>query len=593
MHYPVRLLFQFALSLLTAGTLIGQSDVVISGVVDGPLSGGVPKAIEFYVINNVADLSIYGFGAANNGGGTDGEEFSFPAVAATAGSYIYVASESTGFTTFFGFAPDYTTSFAQINGDDAIELFLNGSVVDVFGDINTDGSNTSWDYEDGWAYRVDGSGPDGTTFVLANWSFSGKNALDGESTNAGATTPWPIGSYSTEGGEDCETDEEPPVAVCNDLTVQIGLDGTASITAEEVGAGSSDNCTLNMSIDVSSFDCDDVTTDEIIAYTSFEEPATGSIYTDTGDPSTDHDLINNTGEAPVNYTSVGGELGFSSSYVNSLDDVGLTDGDFVGVSGYTGDVGAYTEGSQGFELQDCDGTMIISLDAVDISSYSNPSVNLDLFVNSTGWETDDYIRVYIEFEDMSTLDLLNTSGSDIDNLGIEGFWQTLSASLSGHTSAILHVELLSNSSSESIYLDNVLFRDFSAPQLVTLTVSDDIPNVVTCVATIFVEDPLNVCSLTTEMIHDVQGSGTSVTRPGEATRVEGIVVGDYQGGDELSGFFIQEEDADADADPLTSEGIFVFCGSCPNQRRGRPDCRSDRCPGGIFRHEPDRCDRWR
>ena len=40
--------------------------------------------------------------------------------------------------------------------------------------------------------------------------------------------------------------------------------------------------------------------------------------------------------------------------------------------------------------------------------------------------------------------------------------------------------------------------------------------------------------------------------------VEGVVVGDFQGFDELLGFFVQEEDPDADADPRTSEGIFVY-----------------------------------
>ncbi|HET9906365.1 MAG TPA: ExeM/NucH family extracellular endonuclease [Anaerolineales bacterium] len=47
--------------------------------------------------------------------------------------------------------------------------------------------------------------------------------------------------------------------------------------------------------------------------------------------------------------------------------------------------------------------------------------------------------------------------------------------------------------------------------------------------------------------------------------VEAIVVGDYQtqGSGQLRGFFLQEEDTDADADPLTSEGIFVFCSACP------------------------------
>ena len=52
--------------------------------------------------------------------------------------------------------------------------------------------------------------------------------------------------------------------------------------------------------------------------------------------------------------------------------------------------------------------------------------------------------------------------------------------------------------------------------------------------------------------------------PGTFT-VEAIVVGDYQtqGSGQLRGFFIQEEDADVDINPATSEGIFVFCDSCP------------------------------
>lgn len=53
-----------------------------------------------------------------------------------------------------------------------------------------------------------------------------------------------------------------------------------------------------------------------------------------------------------------------------------------------------------------------------------------------------------------------------------------------------------------------------------------------------------------------------VTNPGTQAQVEGVVVGDYQGGDQLSGFFLQEEDTDRDSKPATSEGIFVFCGAC-------------------------------
>ncbi len=64
-------------------------------------------------------------------------------------------------------------------------------------------------------------------------------------------------------------------------------------------------------------------------------------------------------------------------------------------------------------------------------------------------------------------------------------------------------------------------------------------------------------------IHDVQGPGAATPIPGATVTVEGIVIGDYQANTQLQGFFLQEEDTDADANPATSEGIFVFCSACP------------------------------
>jgi predicted extracellular nuclease len=64
-------------------------------------------------------------------------------------------------------------------------------------------------------------------------------------------------------------------------------------------------------------------------------------------------------------------------------------------------------------------------------------------------------------------------------------------------------------------------------------------------------------------IHQVQGSGPSVAISGPV-KVEGIVTSLFTRDDVLDGFFLQEENADADLDPATSEGIFVFCrGNCP------------------------------
>jgi len=184
------LLFAFLMALPTFG-----QDLVISGVYDAGLTGGTPKGVELYVIADIADLSLYGIGSANNGGGSDGQEFTFPAVAVTAGTFIYVASEATQFTNFFGFAPDYTSGSMAINGDDALELYGSSAVIDTFGDINTDGSGEPWEYLDGWAYRVNNTGPDGATFVIGSWNFSGINVLDNETSNATAATPVPVGTY--------------------------------------------------------------------------------------------------------------------------------------------------------------------------------------------------------------------------------------------------------------------------------------------------------------------------------------------------------------------------------------------------------------
>ncbi|MBU0729141.1 MAG: PEP-CTERM sorting domain-containing protein [Proteobacteria bacterium] len=189
------------LFLFCANGTAQATNMIISGVFDGPLEGGTPKAIEFYVLNDIADLSIYGFGSANNGGGTDGEEFTFSG-SATAGDFLYVASEEPFFNTFFGFTPSFISGATNINGDDAIELFENGSVVDVFGDINVDGTGQPWEYLDGWAYRNNNTGgSNSTTFDISEWFFSGPNALDNESTNSSSSTPFPLGTYSMTSAE--------------------------------------------------------------------------------------------------------------------------------------------------------------------------------------------------------------------------------------------------------------------------------------------------------------------------------------------------------------------------------------------------------
>ncbi|MCB0112606.1 MAG: ExeM/NucH family extracellular endonuclease [Caldilineaceae bacterium] len=65
-----------------------------------------------------------------------------------------------------------------------------------------------------------------------------------------------------------------------------------------------------------------------------------------------------------------------------------------------------------------------------------------------------------------------------------------------------------------------------------------------------------VCGDLATFIHAIQGVTETSPLLGSIQIVEGVVSGDYQSG--LGGFYLQEEVADQDADPATSEGIFVF-----------------------------------
>ena len=60
-------------------------------------------------------------------------------------------------------------------------------------------------------------------------------------------------------------------------------------------------------------------------------------------------------------------------------------------------------------------------------------------------------------------------------------------------------------------------------------------------------------------IHDIQGSGATSPYAGQLVATSGVVTGRRYN----SGFFVQTPDADVDADPGTSEGIFVYTKSAP------------------------------
>lgn len=195
----------------------------------------------------------------------------------------------------------------------------------------------------------------------------------------------------------------------------------------------------------------------VIAQTSFEsEPAVPGFYTDTGAPGNDHDLANHAGEPLVGSTAAStaaGQLGFTAHYRNARGGTGVGDGDYIGVTSDASAIGAFPDGGQGYQLSDADGAVALAFAPVDLAQ-NGVVIEVDVFVREADWEPDDRIRVVADLDGAPDLVLLDTSGSDVDDLGIESRWRRLGAAVPDTaTAARISVELESDAASEAVFVD--------------------------------------------------------------------------------------------------------------------------------------------
>lgn len=423
-----------------------EPSLVLSAVFDGPLTGGTPKGVEVYVINDIEDLSRYGIGFANNGGGSDGIEFTFPAVSASAGEYLYVATENGNFFEWFGFESDYLDGDAAINGDDAIELFMDGEVIDVFGDIDEDGSGTPWDYLDGWAKRISETGPDGASFNIDNWTFSGINEWDGELNNLTAASPLDVKTFVTaptigipveltitdESGltATCYSpifviDNLPPVMNCAaDFTVVLDATGTTTISADDLDAGTTDGCGIEgLELSVSDFTCEDAGENEVWLYAvdvyGNVDSCSTIITVDASEVLSIESVVSNN---PSCSDSEDGSIdisvsGGSGEYIYDWDNDGVGDDDDMQ------DLSELLEGIYIVEVMDDMGCLASSefeliapdeivIDLVLLSNEDCPGSSNGMIDVTVGGGTPDYVFEWTKIDDID----FNEVTEDIDGL---------------------------------------------------------------------------------------------------------------------------------------------------------------------------------
>jgi len=222
----------------------------------------------------------------------------------------------------------------------------------------------------------------------------------------------------------------------------------------------------------------------LIASTSFENEALSGFYVNTnaGDASAaDGEVVDITNDGPgvfgtatVDSTSASqtaGDLGFDAAWVNTRGLSGLSDGDEVGVTDVTDDFAAYPDGQQGYRISDSDGLYRLTFDSVSVAGYSDVVASMEYFLDGTSYEYSgsdrDLLRIVAE-TDVGDFALIDTTGTDIDDLLIEGSFNRVSAAVPDAATYLrLIAEFDSDRFEERIYFDDVqIVGEFQAPESV-------------------------------------------------------------------------------------------------------------------------------
>ncbi len=160
-----------------------SASLSLQGILD--IDGGNKKAVHVIATDDIADLSIYKLQVYSNANASPGASHTLSG-SASAGDDILIANDGDALESYMNASTIFdavvnTGSWPSINGDDSIELLMNDSSIEVFGNIGTDGTGEVWEYLDSWAYKVSGA-----------WTYGGVNCTDGSTTTWDSDCVYPF-----------------------------------------------------------------------------------------------------------------------------------------------------------------------------------------------------------------------------------------------------------------------------------------------------------------------------------------------------------------------------------------------------------------
>ena len=177
-----RFTMHFVVALLIVSTPIRAQDGLFISEVTDPADDYSGRFIELYNAGSEAvDFSTTTlYLSRQSNGGTGWGDLQLTGTIAAGEAFVIGGS---AFEAVYGFAPNQETGILIGNGDDAYFLYLDGdhesgTLHDIYGLLDTDGSGEPWEYEDSRALRAPAVSVPNTTWTAAEWEIAFANVAD-------------------------------------------------------------------------------------------------------------------------------------------------------------------------------------------------------------------------------------------------------------------------------------------------------------------------------------------------------------------------------------------------------------------------------